>query len=130
MRLSRTARRRLSDELGQDYIVVDIHEAPETTDVLLTNPVSPQLLGLLKHQFPSARLIITEIEDEELGVSYAGPVSRMLDAGAVAYLPPRPIGQLAATVHTFLTQGGAPMLESPGSAADRTLAAPVRQVEA
>ena len=68
MRLSEVARRRLSDEFGADYIVLDLHEAPTTTDVLLTHPVSPQLLGMLRHQFPSARVLITEIEDEELGI--------------------------------------------------------------
>jgi hypothetical protein len=123
MRLSAAARRRLSDEFGADYIVVDIHAAPETTDVLLTHPVSPQLVGLLKHQFPAARIVITEIEDEELGVSYAGPVSRMLDAGASAYLPPRPIAELAANVHTFLTRGGSrcssPAAPRPGRSRHR-----------
>jgi len=129
MRLSAAARRRLSDEFGADYIVVDIHAAPETTDVLLTHPVSPQLLGLLRHQFPTARIVITEIEDEELGVSYTGPVSRMLDAGASAYLPPRPIAELAANVHTFLTQGGEPVLE-PGRSTARSIPAAAREIDA
>ena len=124
MRLSKAARRRLSDEFGAAYIVVDIHEAPPTTDVLLTHPVSPQLLGLLRHQFPSARLVITEIEDEELGVSYGGPVSRLLDAGASAYLPPRPIAELAATVHAYLSQQDLPML-GPAGASDGARAVPV-----
>ena len=52
MKLSDAARRRLSDEFGADYIVLDIHAAPTSTDVLLTHPVSPQLLGILRHQFP------------------------------------------------------------------------------
>lgn len=123
MQLSDKARRRLSDEFGADYVVLDIHEAPTSTDVLLTHPVSPQLLGILRHQFPHARVVITEIEDEELGVRYSGPVSRLLDAGASAYLPPRPIAELAANVHAYLTQGGGPMLES-GSPASKTLPAP------
>jgi hypothetical protein len=112
MRLSDTARRRLSDEFGADYIVLDLNEAPTSADVLLTHPVSPQLLGILRHQFPDARVLITEIDDEELGVRYTGPVSRLLDAGASAYLPPRPIAELAANVHAYLTQGGPPLLES------------------
>lgn len=116
MKLSDTARRRLSDELGTDYVVVDINAAPPTTDVLLTHPVSPQLLGILRHQFPSARVVITEIEDEELGVRYAGPVSRLLDAGASAYLPPRPITELAANVHAWLTHQDAAALEASGPA--------------
>jgi len=91
--------------------------------VLLTHPVSPQLLGILRHQFPNARVVITEIEDEELGVRYSGPVSRLLDAGASAYLPPRPIAELAATVHAYLMHGTGPLLEF-GNAASRTLPAP------
>ncbi len=125
MPLSDAARRRLSDEFGADYVVLDIHAAPTSTDVLLTHPVSPQLLGILRHQFPRARVVITEIEDEELGVRFSGPVSRLLDAGASAYLPPRPLAELAANVHAYLTQGGEPMLEA-GTAAARTLPAPQR----
>ena len=129
MRLSDVARRRLSNELGDDYVVVDIHEAPASTDVLLTHPVSPQLLGILRQQFPNARVVITEIEDEELGVRFSGPVSRMLDAGAAAYLPPRPIAQVAAHVHAFLTQEGAPTLE-PGTQGSMTLpASPAREID-
>lgn len=112
MKLSEAARRRLSDEFGADYIVIDMKEAPLTTDVLLIHPVSPQLLGMLRDHFSQARIVVAEIEDEELGVSYLGPVSRMLDAGANAYLPPRPIAQLAADVHAYLTQGDEKMLES------------------
>lgn len=124
MRLSDAARRRLSDELGSDYVVLDLAEAPSSADVLLTHPVSPQLLGILGHQFPAARVVITEIEDEELGVRYAGPVSRLLDAGASAYLPPRPIAELAANVHAYLSQSSAPMLAA-ADVTPRTLPAPV-----
>lgn len=122
MRLSAAARRRLSDEFGEDYVVVDIHAAPTSADVLLTHPVSTQLLGLLRHQFPQARVLVTEIEDDELGVRYAGPVSRLLDAGASAYLPPRPIAEVAAGVHAFLTRGTGPELE-PGRTAPEALPA-------
>ena len=123
MRLSDAARRRLSDEFGADYIVLDLDDAPTSTDVLLTHPVSPQLLGILRHQFPVARVLVTEIEDEELGIRYAGPVSRLLDAGASAYLPPRPIAEVAAQVHAYLTQRGAPLLES-GDPVPEALPAP------
>jgi len=112
MKLSDTVRRRLSDEFGDQYIVVDLTEAPTTTDVVLSSAVSPQLIGLLRHQFPHARVVITEIEDEELGVHYPGPVSRLLDAGASAYLPPRAVTELAAGVQAYLTRSEAPALES------------------
>ncbi|MFJ3957135.1 hypothetical protein [Arthrobacter sp. NPDC090010] len=111
MTLSETAQRRLSDELGVEYIVLDITKAPSNADVLLTRPVSPQLLGILQHKFPDARVLIAEIEDEELGISYSGPVSQLLDAGASAYLPPRPIAGLAADVRGYLMQGRHPGLE-------------------
>jgi hypothetical protein len=40
------------------------------------------LIGNLRSMFPKARVIIAEIEDDVLGVSYHGPVRRLLDAGA------------------------------------------------
>ena len=98
-KLSKAARQRLSDELGDGYVVLDLLRAPPSADVVLTHPVSPQLLGSLRMMFPDARVIVTEIEDDELGVSAPGPVSRLLDAGASAYLPPRAIREVAAGVH-------------------------------
>ena len=112
MKLSDAVRRRLSDEFGAAYLVLDIHTAPATTDVLLTHPLSPQLLGRLRLQFPDARIVVTEIADEELDVFFPGPVSRLLDAGASAYLPPRPLAEVAATVHAYLTQGEGPKIDS------------------
>lgn len=121
MKLSESARRRLSDEFGADYVVLDMHAAPTTADVLLVPPISSQLIGMLKNQFPDAQIVVAEIEDEELGVSYLGPVSRMLDAGANAYLPPRPIAELAAGLHAYLAQSDAKILESgPGPSATRS----------
>lgn len=81
IKLPDAARRRLSDELGPDDIVLDLLEAHATAYVVLTHPVSPQLLGSLRAGFSHAQLIVTEIDDEEFGVSQLGPVSRLLDAG-------------------------------------------------
>lgn len=114
-KLSKAARQRLSDELGEGYVVLDLLKAPTSADVVLTHPVSPQLLGSLRMMFPDARIIVTEIEDDELGVSAPGPVSRLLDAGASAYLPPRPLREVAANVHAYLTGAGAPQLTVGGS---------------
>ena len=119
MELSRGARQQLSDELGEDYIVLDLHEAPSSADVLLVPPISPQLVGALRGQFPAARLLVTEIEDEELGVHYAGPVTRMLDAGATAYLPPRPLPETASAVHSHLTRSDHAALEPTQVDADQ-----------
>ena len=125
-RLSAAARGRLSDELGPDYIVLDLLKAPQTADVILTHPVSPQLLGSLRASFPNARVIVTEIDDEEFGVSQPGPVSRLLDAGASAYLPPMPLQEIASSVHAHLTGSGAPQLTAVAPATAPTAALPSR----
>ena len=117
MNLPKAARRRLSDEFGSDYIVLDLNEAPDTADVLLVHAVSPQLLGLLQARFPRARVLITEIQDDELGVNLTGPVSRLLEAGATAYLPPRPVSELAADVRAYLADGTLPGIGASRSAA-------------
>lgn len=105
MKLSKAARVSLSAQLGADYIVLDLHAAPATADVLLVPPSSPQLIGGLRSQFPKARVVITEIEDHELGVNYQGPVRRMLDAGADAYLPATSVPRLARQLDYTLTHG-------------------------
>jgi antitoxin (DNA-binding transcriptional repressor) of toxin-antitoxin stability system len=66
MKLSKRARASLSADLGTDYIVVDMNSAPTTTDVLLVPPVSPQLIGNLRSMFPTARIVVTEIEDDDV----------------------------------------------------------------
>ncbi|MEV0612444.1 hypothetical protein AB0I81_03900 [Nonomuraea sp. NPDC050404] len=103
MELSAAARVALSDQLGEDYVVLDLHAAPTTADVLLVPPGSPQLIGGLKSMYPEARVIITEIEDPELGVNYHGPVRRLLEAGADAYLPPATLPRLARQLDYTLT---------------------------
>ncbi|MEV0149382.1 MULTISPECIES: hypothetical protein [unclassified Nonomuraea] len=105
MELSTAARVALSTQLGADYVVLDMHAAPATTDVLLVPPGSPQLIGGLRSMFPKARVIVTEIEDHELGVQYYGPVRRLLDAGADAYLPPATLPLLARQLDHTLSQG-------------------------
>jgi antitoxin (DNA-binding transcriptional repressor) of toxin-antitoxin stability system len=104
MKLSTSARTALSAELGADYIVLDLHSAPTTADVLLVPPASPQLIGNLRSMFPAARVIVAEIEDPELGVSYHGPVRRMLDAGADTYLASTTIPRLAEQLDQTITQ--------------------------
>jgi len=114
MRLSREAHRRLADAFGRDFLVLDLHQAPESTDVLLVNPVSPQLLEVLRARFPRARVVVTEIEDEVFGVHHPGPVGRMLDAGASAHLPPRPLADVVAGVRAHLEGAAAQALEPTG----------------
>ncbi|TCK58229.1 hypothetical protein [Curtobacterium sp. PhB136] len=112
MELSDTARARLSDELGPGYVVLDLGSAPSTTDVVLTPATSPQLLGHLRQDFPAAHVVIAEIDDDELGVRHVGPVTRLLEAGASAYLPPRPIAQIASGLSAHLAEVRARALSS------------------
>lgn len=104
MKLSASARRALSGSLGEGYIVLDMHAAPATADVVLVPPSSPQLIGGLRSMFPDARIVIAEVEDDVLGVSYRGPVHRMLDAGAEVYLPPVTIPRLAGQLDRVVTE--------------------------
>jgi antitoxin (DNA-binding transcriptional repressor) of toxin-antitoxin stability system len=95
MKLSDSARTKLSSELGAEYIVLDMHDAPSTADVLLVPPISPQLLGSLREMFPQARVVVAELEDPELGISYRGPVRRLIDSGAELYLASTTVPHLA-----------------------------------
>jgi antitoxin (DNA-binding transcriptional repressor) of toxin-antitoxin stability system len=123
MKLPEAARASLSDQLGPGYIVVDMHSAPPTADVLLVPPISPQLIGHFRSMFPKARVVAAEFEDDTLGVSYRGAIRRMLDAGAETYLASSTIPQLARqlerviTERTELTAGaGSPFEIEPPSA--------------
>ena len=90
--------------LGNDYLVLDMHAAPSTADVLLVQPISPQLLGNLRSMFPAARVIVAEVEDADLGVSHRGPVGRMLDSGAEAYLASATVPGLARQLDRAVTR--------------------------
>jgi len=105
MKLSDAVRGRLSAELGSDYIVIDLEEAPDTAEVLLVPPISLQLLESLRTRFPAARVIVAEFEDQELGVDYRGPVQRMIDAGAEAYLASTALPRLARQLDHAVTRG-------------------------
>ncbi len=115
MRMSETARARLSDALGNSYVVLDFADAPSTADVVLSHPVSHQLINRWTLMFPQARVLVTEILDEELGLDVRGPVGILLDAGADAYLPRRPVEQLARNVHGYLAAQGAQLGTSEGA---------------
>lgn len=102
MRLSSRARDLLRQSFGPDWVVLDFHDAPDTADVVLTSAHSPQLTHRWSLLFPKAQIIVTEIDDPELGLDIAGPIGRLLDAGAHAYLPPRPLEQVAENVQAYL----------------------------
>jgi hypothetical protein len=104
MELSDEVRAALSAALGADYIVLDLHAAPVSTDVLLVPPVSPQLVGNLRSMFPKAQVVVAEIEDPDLGVSFRGPIRRLIDAGADTYLASTTIPHLATQLDHAVNQ--------------------------
>lgn len=108
MALSKSARAKLAATFGTDYLVLDLNDAPEDADVLLTHPISLTLLAQLRARFPLARTVVTEINDEESGVSYSGPVSRLIDSGVSAYLPPSTLHGLAKSVDRYLKTNDVP----------------------
>lgn len=102
MKLRPEARERLRESFGPDWVVLDFHDAPDTADVVLTAAYSPQLIHRWTLLFPQAQIIVTEILDNEFGLDVGGPVGRLMDAGAHAYLPPRPLEHVAANVQSYL----------------------------
>jgi hypothetical protein len=117
MELSDEVRAALSAALGEDYIVLDLHVAPVSTDFVLVPPVSPQLIGNLRSRFPKARVVVAEIDDPTLGVSFRGPIGRLIDAGADTYLASTTIPNLATQLDHAVTQlqltDGAPTQPAP-----------------
>lgn len=87
------ARERLSRLLGAR--VVDIRDEGDTAELVLTPSSSPQLVGRLAHRYPGARIVVVELDDWELGIEMGGPVRRLLDAGAEAYVVADSIDELA-----------------------------------
>ena len=113
MDLRPEARERLRQAFGPEWVVLDFHDAPPTADVVLTAAHSPQLINRWTLMFPDAQVIITEILDDELGLDVSGPVGRLMDAGADAYLPPRPLQQVAANVQAYLESRARAAIDAP-----------------
>lgn len=87
--------------VGEDVRIVDIRVADGSEELVVSPPVSRQLIDKLKRAFPLARLLVVELDDPAFGLSFGGPVARTLDAGADGYCVASSIEQLAA----FLGQG-------------------------
>jgi len=113
--LPRRARELLAERLG-DIRVTDIRDAVDTADLVLTPSCSPQTIAELKAAYPSARLVVVEIEDWELDIDLPGPVKRLLAAGADGYLTVDSLDELA------LHLGAAP--EPVAEASVRSLPSP------
>lgn len=89
------ARARLSDQLGRGFVVVDLRKAPSSTDIVIAPVVSGQTISALKHLFPEARVVLTEVEDRHAGVFFPGPVRRAVEAGADGYVVAGDLAALA-----------------------------------
>ena len=92
--LKRRARTLLADRLG-DIRVVDISDSVDVADLVLAPSCSPQTIAALKDAYPSARLVVVEIEDWDLDIDLPGPVKRLLAAGADGYLTVDSLDELA-----------------------------------
>ncbi|GAA1598817.1 hypothetical protein [Kribbella karoonensis] len=100
MPLSKTARAELSDMLGPGYTVVDIRSAPPTANIVLTPVVSGNALGILRGMFPQARILYTELQDDERGISYAGPLARIVALEPDGYFVAHSLDALTPIVQT------------------------------
>lgn len=103
--LKKPARERLAQLLGAR--VVDIREVVEHVDMVLTPPCSPQTVGALKANFEGARIVVVELDDWEFDIEFDGPVKRILQGGADAYLLADSLDELASKI------AAPPMPEQP-----------------
>ena len=104
---------RLRALLG-DVALVDVRTAIDDAAVVLAPPCSPQTLAKLQEAYPSAKVLVVELEDADLGIELGGPVTRSLDAGAQGYLTASSLRDLASQLtsveaHTAALHAGEPM---------------------
>jgi hypothetical protein len=92
--LKRRGRQRLQEQLG-DVDVRDIRDVVFEASLVLAPACSPQAIAKLKAAFPTARLVVVELEDWDFGISLPSPVKRLLNAGADAYVLADSIDDLA-----------------------------------
>lgn len=99
MSLSRAARDALAERMGPGHVVRDIRHAGNTADIVLVPSSSPQLIGMLRGMFPGARILVTELQDDEFGADFSGPVSTMAASGVDGYFVASSIDHLAAITY-------------------------------
>ena len=85
---------RLATKLA-DVRLVDVRDVVDDAAAVLAPPCSPQTLGKLQAMHPSAKVLVVELEDLDLGIELGGPVTRSLDAGAQGYLIASSLDDLA-----------------------------------
>jgi DNA-binding NarL/FixJ family response regulator len=87
-------RAQLAAQLG-DVEILDMRDAVSAADLVLAPSCSPQCISALKGAYPTARVVVVELDDRDFNVSLPGPVKRVLNAGADAYLLADSIEELA-----------------------------------
>jgi hypothetical protein len=92
--LKAAGRAKLAEWLG-DVEILDIRDAVYGADLVLAPSCSPQCITALRSAYPTARIVVVELEDWDFKVNLPGPVKRVLNAGADAYLLADSIEQLA-----------------------------------
>ena len=113
--LNSRARQKLADMLGEVRLV-DIREPVTTADVVLAPSCSPNTLAALKDAYPTARMIVVELEDFDNKIEFGGPVTRLRKAGADAYLTADSLEDLAHQLTTReATSEPRPLLDPPST---------------
>lgn len=93
--LKRPAREALAERLGPGHIVLDIRHAVPEADIVLVPAASAQLLGIMRRQFPHARLLATEFTDDSYAADFRGPISSILASDIDGYFMAPTIDDLA-----------------------------------
>lgn len=75
----------LGDRTGGRVVVRDIRQPGPPPQLVLCPPSSPQLIGLVRRQFPRAAVVVVELEEWLRTIHVQGPITRALDAGAATY---------------------------------------------
>ena len=107
------ARQLLAGMLG-NVELIDVRVVVDDAAAVLAPPCSPQTLAALQSTYPSAKVVVVELFDDEHGIELGGPVTRSLDAGAEGYLTASSLKDLARQLtsveaHTAALHEGQPL---------------------
>jgi hypothetical protein len=124
--LKKVARERLAQLLNAR--VIDIRDPFDAVDVVLTPACSPQLIGALRSKYVGARVVIVELDDWDLDIDLGGPVKRLVQAGADAYVLADSLDELAAKLGTAQPSAAADHDSAQASVGELTATATVDDV--
>lgn len=97
------AMERFRTMFGPNIRIRDIKASGLPPALVATPPLSPQGLAALRGLYPTADIVIVELDDWDLGVTTSGPITRALSAGATAYYVADSAEQLVTGVTEMLT---------------------------